>query len=90
MSLFEEGCIEKGLSYSEGGPVYNVISPHIGGLPDTINSLYAIKKLVFDDKLVDFKVFMDIFGFKYTLLYLFYIYLIYSIPCSLLSFELIF
>ncbi len=60
VSLFEEGCIEKGLSYLEGGPIYNVISPHIGGLPDTINSLYAIKKLVFDDKKVDFKAFMDI------------------------------
>ncbi|MBQ8408512.1 MAG: hypothetical protein IJY39_06560 [Clostridia bacterium] len=50
VSLFEGGCIEKGLSYLEGGPVYNVISPHIGGLADTVNSLYAIKKLVYDEK----------------------------------------
>lgn len=50
VSIFEQGCIEKGLSYLEGGPIYNVISPHIGGLPDVVNSLYAIKKLVFDDK----------------------------------------
>ncbi|MBQ8717873.1 MAG: pyruvate formate lyase family protein, partial [Clostridia bacterium] len=50
VSLFEQGCIEKGLSYLEGGPVYNVSSPHIGGLADTVNSLYAIKKLVYDDK----------------------------------------
>jgi formate C-acetyltransferase len=27
-----------------------VYSPHIGGLADTVNSLYAIKKLVFDEK----------------------------------------
>ena len=54
ISLFEEGCIEKGLSYFEGGPVYNVVSPHIGGLPDTVNSLYAIKKLVFDEEKVTF------------------------------------
>lgn len=60
VSLFEGGCIEKGLSYLEGGPVYNVVSPHIGGLPDTINSLYAIKKLVFDDKKVSFKELMEI------------------------------
>lgn len=52
ISLFEKGCIEKGLSYREGGPNYNVVSPHIGGLPDTVNSLYAIKKLVFEDKKV--------------------------------------
>ena len=54
VSLFEQGCIEKGLSYLEGGPVYNINSPHIGGLADTVNSLYAIKKLVFDDKLLSF------------------------------------
>ena len=49
VSLFEGGCIEKGLSYFEGGPVYNVISPHIGGFADTVNSLYTIKKLIFDE-----------------------------------------
>jgi formate C-acetyltransferase len=54
VSLFEQGCIEKGLSYLEGGPVYNVVSPHIGGLPDVVNSLYAIKKLVFDEQKVSF------------------------------------
>ncbi len=59
VSLFERGCIEKGLSYLEGGPLYNITSPHIGGLPDTVNSLYAIKKLVFDDKKVSFRNLMD-------------------------------
>lgn len=60
VSLFEQSCIEKGLSYKEGGTVYTVISPHIGGLPDAVNSLYAIKKLVFDDKLVTFQRLMEI------------------------------
>ena len=60
ISLFEGGCVEKALSYFEGGPVYNVISPHIGGLPDVVNSLYAIKKAVFDEKLVSFSEFMKI------------------------------
>ena len=60
VSIFEEGCIEKGFSYLEGGPIYNVISPHIGGLTDTVNSLYAIKKLVFDDEIVSFKELMDV------------------------------
>ena len=50
VSIFEGGCIERGLSYLEGGPIYNVVSPHIGGLADTVNSLYAIKKLVFEEK----------------------------------------
>ena len=60
VSIFEQGCIEKGLSYLEGGPVYNVFSPHIGGIADTVNSLYAIKKLVFDDKKVTFAELMEI------------------------------
>ena len=54
VSLFEQGCIDKGTSYLEGGPIYNVLSPHIGGLPDVVNSLYAIKKLVFDEEKVAF------------------------------------
>ena len=60
VSLFEQGCIEKGRSYLEGGPIYNVISPHIGGLPDAANSLYAIKKLVFEEQKVSFKELMQI------------------------------
>jgi formate C-acetyltransferase len=54
ISLFEKGCIENARSYHEGGPIYNVRSPHLGGIADTVNSLYAIKKLVFDDKKVLF------------------------------------
>ena len=60
VSLLEGGCIERGLSYSEGGPVYHVFSPHIGGLADTVNSLYAMKKLVFDDGRVTFAELMAI------------------------------
>lgn len=52
VSLFERGCVERGLSYLEGGPNYNVYSPHLGGLADAVNALYAVKKLVFDDKKV--------------------------------------
>lgn len=60
VSLFEQGCIEKGLSYLEGGPIYHVLSPHIGGLPDVVNSLYAIGKLVFEEQKVTFPALMDI------------------------------
>ncbi len=60
ISLFEQDCVGRGKSYLEGGTVYSVISPHIGGLADTVNSLYAIKKLVFDDKKVGFAELMKI------------------------------
>lgn len=60
ISLFEHDCIERGLSYKEGGTVYRVVSPHIGGLPDVANSLYAIKKAVYDDKLISLEAFMKV------------------------------
>ena len=60
VSLFEQSCIDKGLSYKEGGTDYTVVSPHIGGLPDVVNSLYAIKKAVFDDKIISFSEFMRV------------------------------
>lgn len=59
VSLFEGGCIQKARSYLEGGTVYSVHSPHIGGLPDTVNALYAIKKAVYEDKLVSFDKLME-------------------------------
>lgn len=52
VSIFEKDCIGRGLSYHEGGTDYRIISLHIGGLADITNSLYAIKKLVFDDEKV--------------------------------------
>ncbi len=60
VSLFENDCIKRGLSYIEGGAVYNVISPHLGGLADAVNSLYAIKKIVFDNKIISFTDFLNV------------------------------
>ncbi len=54
VSLFEGGCVESGRSYLEGGPRYEVVSPHAGGLPDVVDSLFAIKRLVFDRHLATF------------------------------------
>lgn len=60
VSLFYKDCIDKALSYLDGGPEYTSLSPHISGAPDAANSLYAIKKLVFDDKIVSFSELMQI------------------------------
>ncbi len=60
VSLFEGGCIERGRSYLEGGPIYQVNSPHLGGLADTVNALYAIKTLVFDEGHISFSDFMTV------------------------------
>ncbi|MBQ8399243.1 MAG: hypothetical protein IJX08_04655 [Clostridia bacterium] len=54
VSLLTDDCIEKARYYHEGGARYTILSPHIGGVPDIGNSLYAIDKLVFKDKLMGF------------------------------------
>ena len=60
VSIFERGCIERGQSYFEGGPIYNIVSPHIGGLPDTVDSLLAIRHLVYEEKRLTLPEFMHI------------------------------
>ncbi len=48
LSVFINDCLDKGLDYYEGGPRYNVIAPCFTGLSTMINSLWAIRALVFD------------------------------------------
>ena len=60
IAIFEEGCIESATDYLHYGSKYNIRSPHIGGVPDTANALYAIKKVVFDEKRLSFSEFMDV------------------------------
>ncbi|HBP38869.1 MAG TPA: hypothetical protein DD640_09060 [Clostridiales bacterium] len=52
ISLFTEGCIENARDYYNRGPKYISISPHAGLLPDTANSLLAIKKFVYEEQLI--------------------------------------
>ena len=49
-SCLIEGCLEKGRDYRNGGPVYNHGQILAEGIADTGDSLYAIKKLVYDEK----------------------------------------
>ena len=50
LSLFIDGCIEKGLDLNQGGAKYNNYGSHGVGLADAADSLAAIKKTVFEDK----------------------------------------
>ena len=49
-SCLIEGCLEKGKDYRNGGPIYNHGQILAEGIADTGDSLYAIKKLVYDEK----------------------------------------
>lgn len=49
-SCLIEGCIEKGRDYRNGGPLYGHGQVLAEAIADAGDSLYAVKKLVFDDK----------------------------------------
>ena len=52
LSSMVEDCIGRGKSVQEGGAVYNFTGPQGFGIANMADSLYAIKKLVFDEKKV--------------------------------------
>ncbi len=50
VSAMVDDCIKTGKSVQEGGAVYNFTGPQGFGIANVADSLYAIKKLVFDEK----------------------------------------
>ena len=50
LSLFIDDCNEKNLDISLGGAKYNHYGITTVGLANTVNSLYAVKKFVFDER----------------------------------------
>ncbi len=49
-SCLFDGCLEKGLDFKNGGPIYGHAQILLEGIADTADSLYAIKKLVYEQK----------------------------------------
>ena len=57
-SCMVDDCMARGMCLQEGGAVYNFTGPQGFGIANVADSLYAIKRLVFDEKKVtlgDFK-----------------------------------
>ena len=57
-SCMVDDCMARGMSLQEGGAIYNFTGPQGFGIANVADSLYAIKKLVFDEHkatLGDFK-----------------------------------
>lgn len=52
-SLLMEGCIEKGIDVENGGAKYNYFAYNVLGIATAADSLYAIKKFVFEEKSID-------------------------------------
>ena len=50
LSCFVNDCLEKGTDIEQGGARYNWITPSFVGIANLVDSLFAIKKLVFEKK----------------------------------------
>ena len=50
LSVFVDGCIEKGLDLGDGGAVYNNFGLHGAGIANAADAVAAVKKAVFDEK----------------------------------------
>lgn len=48
LSVLIDGCVDKGLDLTNGGARFHIMAPLCVGVSNTIDSLFAIKKLVFD------------------------------------------
>ena len=59
MSLLTYGCMDSGLDIARGGARYNNYGTHGAGISTAVDSLAAIKKLVFDEKSLDKQVLLD-------------------------------
>ena len=49
-SCLVDDCIKRGMSAQEGGAIYNFTGPQGFGIANVADSLYTIKKLVFEEK----------------------------------------
>lgn len=65
LSSMVDDCIKRGKSVQEGGAVYNFTGPQGFGVANMADSLYAIKKLVFDEKKTTLKEFKEVLAANY-------------------------
>ncbi len=50
-SAMVDGCLERGLDLTRGGAVYNSTGVQLMGFANVVDSLYAVKKTIFEDHL---------------------------------------
>ena len=54
-SCMVDDCMKRGMSLQEGGAVYNFTGPQGFGIANMADALYAVKKLVFEEKKIAMK-----------------------------------
>lgn len=58
-TLFIDDCIDRGRDYNEGGARYNWSNINLAGLINTIDSMLAVKEIVYEKKLYSLKQLFD-------------------------------
>lgn len=66
LSSLIDDCIEKGLDINEGGARYNEVDMSCSSLANAADSLYIIKKIVFDEKRLSLGEFVNILKDNYV------------------------
>ena len=64
-SCMGDDCLSRGLSVQEGGAVYNFTGPQGFGIANMADSLYAIRKLVYEDKKVSMEEYKQALAWNY-------------------------
>ena len=64
-SCMVDDCLSRGLSVQEGGAVYNFTGPQGFGIANMADSLYAIRKLVYEDKKVSMEEYKQALAWNY-------------------------
>jgi len=59
LSCLIDNCIERGVDVTEGGAKYNFSGVQGIGIANLSDSLYALKKIVFEEKRISFKVLIE-------------------------------
>lgn len=65
LSCMVDDCMKRGMSVQEGGAVYNFTGPQGFGVANMADSLYAVKKLVFDEHKVSLKEYKEALATNY-------------------------
>lgn len=65
LACMVDDCIKRGKTCEQGGAVYNFTGPQGFGIANVADSLYAVKKLVFDEKKVSMATYKKALTFNY-------------------------
>lgn len=66
VSAMIDGCLENGKDYTEGGAIYNYSSITAYGFATLVDSLFNIKKLVYEEKLLTLPELIDLLNTNFT------------------------